>query len=77
MGISTNQLTALISSFLCNTGGDIEHVILSQNSTHRISDIIVKKDAAVLKANITIMVKESGKPTIVHLDWKIVKYYKI
>ncbi|XP_065682417.1 uncharacterized protein LOC124816991 [Hydra vulgaris] len=75
MGISTNQATALISSFLCNAGGDIENVTLSHSSTHRIFDTIIRNDAGVLRANITSMVKTSGKPIIVHFDGKIIKDY--
>ncbi|XP_065660859.1 uncharacterized protein LOC136084580 [Hydra vulgaris] len=75
MGISTNQATALISSFLCNAGGDIENVTLSHSSTHRIFDTIIRNDARVLRANITSMVKTSGKPIIVHFDSKIIKDY--
>ena len=75
MGISTNQATALISSFLCNAGGDIENVTLSHSSTHRIFETIIRKDASVLRANITTMVKTSGKPVIVHFDSKIIKDY--
>ena len=75
MGISTNQATALISSFLCNAGGDVENVTLFHSSTHRIFDTIIRKDAGVLKANITTMVKTSGKPIIVHFDRKIIKDY--
>ena len=73
IGLSHHQRVALISSVVANSGGGINKITLSHTSSHRISDKIIREDAAILRANVSAKVKITGKPIIVHFDSKIIK----
>ena len=73
MGISNNQANALISSVVTSAGGNIDGITLSLSSGYRISDKIIREDAAILRSNISEMVTNTGTPVILHFDGKIIK----
>ena len=73
MGISPHQATALVSSVIANSGGDIEHVRMSLSTSKRVSREIIDNDAEIFRSNITTRVKSSNDPVIVHFDGKIIR----
>ena len=73
MGLRYHQRVALINSVVANSGGDINKITLSHESSHRISDKIICNDAAILKANVSVKVMITGKPIIVHFNGNIIK----